>query len=41
MPKALDSEKIQPEPLFGINITPGANGADKNSKLLKSVIIRE
>lgn len=35
MSKASHSEKIQPEPLFGINITPSANGAENEFEIAK------
>ncbi|MDQ3888885.1 MAG: hypothetical protein M3251_06390 [Thermoproteota archaeon] len=35
MSKASRSEKIQPEPLFGINITPSAKGADNEFEIAK------
>ncbi len=35
MPIASPEEKIQPEPLFGINITPSANAADNAFEIAK------
>ncbi len=35
MSTAQPEEKIQPEPLFGINITPSANGAENAFEIAK------
>lgn len=35
MSTAQPKKKIQPEPLFGINITPSANGADNAFEIAK------
>ncbi len=35
MSKASRSEKIQPDPLFGINMTPSANGAENEFEIAK------
>jgi hypothetical protein len=35
MPTVSSNEKIKPEPLFGINITPSANTADNTFEIAK------